>query len=96
MTNEERRLVDSPSGTLLRHSGDGTNWVNPSELARVMKALYESSTQRHTDWLGHMNTKYLTVRMDMRTGHFIILNNAGERVDGNDEILKKFGITDTL
>jgi hypothetical protein len=86
---EEKR--DSPSGTILEHVGGYTNWVHARELGRVMKTLYDSATQRHTDWLGNMATKYLTVRMDMRFGHFIILDNQDNRVDGNDEILRKFG-----
>lgn len=89
--------LNSPSGSYLQHTGGGTNWVQAHELPRVIKAMLQ-----HTMVLAepdvnalvyrHWNCKYLNVRVDMRTGHFILVDQNGKRVDGDDEVLKALGL----
>lgn len=85
--------TDSPSGTLIKHTGLNSNWCVPSELARVMKAIHDSAVGREQNWLG-TSAKYteIRVRTDMRTGHFVVGDSQGNRIDGNDDIMRKLGL----
>ena len=85
--------IDSPSGTMLQHTGSGTNWVLASEFVRVCKGLLTLVTERPVfGILDNWRCKYVNIRMDMRSGHFVITDNDGKRIDGEDEVLRKLMI----
>jgi hypothetical protein len=88
--------IGSPSGTLLAHTGSGTNWVLAHEWPRVAKAMASSTMAASKDGMGVLRRsfacKYLEIRMDMRGGNFIILDNHADRVDGDDDVLRALGI----
>lgn len=85
--------IDSPSGTLIKHTGLRSNWCVPHELGRVMKTIHDSAIGAWQDWIG-TDTKYteITIRTDMRTGHFILKDAYGCRIDGDDAVLTKLGL----
>lgn len=85
--------VSSPSGTVLQHTGGGTNWVLPSEFVRVCKGLLTLVLEKPVFGIvDNWRCKYVNIRIDMRSGHFVITDNNGERIDGNDEVLRKLMI----
>lgn len=52
-------------------------WFHASEFARACKAIHQAATQEHTRWLNHPGTKYIQMRIDQRTGDFIVQNQDG-------------------
>lgn len=94
--NDDRPVAlstDSPSGTILEHAGSGTNWVLPSQLVKVIKGLLTLVMERPVFGIvDNWRCKYVNIRIDMRTGHFVITDNDGKRIDGEDEVLKKLMI----
>lgn len=81
---------DSPSGTILEHTGSGTNWVLASQIVRVVKGLITLVTERPVFGIvDNWRCKYVNIRIDMRSGHFVITDNDGKRIDGEDEVLRK-------
>jgi hypothetical protein len=82
--------LDSPSGTILLHTGFGSNWVLASQLVRVIKGLMTLFTERPVfGVLDNWRCKYVNVRIDMRSGNFVVTDDNGVRIDGNDEVLRK-------
>lgn len=85
--------ITSPSGTLLAHTGAGSNWVQPSEFVRVCKGLITLFTEQPIfGILGNWRCKYVNIRIDMRSGNFVITDDHGVRIDGEDEVLRKLMI----
>jgi hypothetical protein len=87
----------SPSGSYLQHTDQGTNWVMAHELPRVIKAMLQRTmTMAEPEGTAlvfkQWRCKYINVRVDMRSGHFILVDQNGERVDGNDEVLRDMGL----
>jgi hypothetical protein len=95
-TNDDRPVAlstDSPSGTVLAHTGSGTNWVLASQLVKVIKGLLTLVTERPLFGINdNWRCKYVNIRIDMRSGHFVITDNDGKRIDGEDEVLQKLMI----
>ncbi len=82
--------VDSPSGTVLVHTGSGSNWVLADQLVKVVKGVLSLVQETPIiGILGNWRCKYINIRIDMRSGHFVITDNDGKRIDGDDEVLKK-------
>lgn len=87
----------TPSGSYLQHTDQGSNWVLAHELPRVIKAMLQrtmtlAEPEGSALVFKHWRCKYLAVRVDMRTGHFVLCDQEGERVDGNDEVLRDLGL----
>jgi len=52
-------------------------WFHASEFARACKVIHQTATQEHTRWLNYPNVKYIQLRIDQRTGDFIMQNQDG-------------------
>lgn len=84
---------DSPSGTVLEHTGSGSNWVLASQLVKVVKGLLTLVMEKPVFGIADIwRCKYVNIRVDMRSGHFVITDNNGVRIDGEDEVLRKLMI----
>lgn len=57
----------------MRHTG----WIDRSEFIRVATEMHRRSTTEHTHWLGSIDCKYLQIRMDQRTGDFLVCTSSG-------------------
>lgn len=54
-------------------------WWNPSAQCSLpgLIQLISAAASKHTKWLTHIECKYIGIRVDMRTGHFIITDSQG-------------------
>lgn len=59
-----------------RHPTNG--WFPAKAFLQVMQVMHNAATQVHTHWLNVPGTKYVTVRVDQRTGDFNILDRDGK------------------
>jgi hypothetical protein len=59
-----------------QHERNG--WFHSSEFIRAASAIHKVATEEHTRWLNLPSCKYLLLRVDQRTGDFIILNQRSE------------------
>ena len=59
------------------------DWFTPSSLQRIFYCITEA-VNRHTAWLDVSDTKYIELRIDMRTGGTRILNASGEPMTEKD------------
>lgn len=75
-------MIDVPP-ILYKHPQNNWFWSNSRErlYSQIYKAIREMS------WLSLTRAKYLTIRMDMRTGSFLLLDQNGDVLD--DESIKK-------
>ena len=64
-------------------------WFPASEFVRVCRAISQAATQDHSRWLGHLDCKYISVYVDMRTGDFILRNREGHIIE-DDELYAIF------
>lgn len=62
-------------------------WYSHKDFTEFSQAL-KASANKHTAWLDQIDLKYLEVRVDMRTGDFIVKNSQGHIV--NNLKLHKF------
>lgn len=60
-------------------------WFPASQFGRVCKAIHQAATQDHTRYMGHLNCKYVSVYVDLRTGDFILRDREGNIIE--DETL---------
>ena len=58
-----------------QHERNG--WFYASEFMRAATVIHKTSTEEHTRWLSFFGCKYLNLRVDQRTGDFIIQNQSG-------------------
>lgn len=58
-----------------QHSTNG--WFHASELVRAVTAIAEAATTVHIHWINYPGTKYVQIRVDQRTGDFVLLNQSG-------------------
>ena len=65
--------------TMKQHQSN--QWFHASEFARACKAIHQAATQEHTRWLGHPNVKYIQIRIDQRTGDFILQDQDGKYLE---------------
>lgn len=65
---------------LYKHIQNGWYWANSRE--RLYLAI--SSAIRKMRWLSVSKAKYLTVRIDMRTGSFLLLDGYGDVLSEDD------------
>lgn len=52
-------------------------WFHASELGRAVAAISKAATSVHLHWLSFPGTKYVQIRIDQRTGDFILLDQDG-------------------
>ena len=64
-----------------QHSTNG--WFHASEFPRACEVIHRVATQEHTRWLNHPGTKYVQLRIDQRTGDFMILNQIGDIIQSD-------------
>lgn len=57
-----------------------THWLDQQWLPSVSRALLWLA-RAGDSWLGRSNMKYITIRMDMRSGHFVLVDNQNHRAD---------------
>lgn len=55
-------------------------WYSHTEFSEFSTAL-KSAADKHMAWLDQIDMKYLEVRVDMRTGDFLVKNAQGHVVD---------------
>ena len=59
---------------MLQHLRNG--WFTNSSLPRFLEAVRTAAAE-HTRWLKQPDCKYIELRIDMRTGDFIVKNAQG-------------------
>lgn len=64
-------------------------WFHSSEFMRASQALWKAATTEHTRWLQFPFMKYVQIRLDQRTGDFIIRDSEGNIVE-NDVLYAMF------
>lgn len=72
------------SDPIVRHRN---GWLPRSAFDRVMEAIAVNADQLTFLHVSEWSCKYMEVRVDMRTGDFIIKNNHGDVV--SDEIIER-------
>lgn len=71
------------------------NWFWSGELVRAVAEIHRRATQDHTHWLSSagvpvpLNCKYVQIRIDQRTGDFILQDNNGQMLF-HDEVYALF------
>ena len=55
-------------------------WYDSHEFPKVADVIHRVASTEHTRWLGHINVKYLMIRVDQRTGDFIILDSDNNKL----------------
>lgn len=55
-------------------------WFHSSELLRAVTEIHRRATTEHTHWLGHVDCKYVSMRIDQRTGDFCIQDGSGNKL----------------
>lgn len=65
-------------------------WYSHKDFTTFAQSL-KVAADKHTAWLGQIDLKYLEVRVDMRTGDFIVKNAQGHIVD-NLKLHKLLGL----
>jgi hypothetical protein len=58
------------------HSSNG--WFLSTELVRAVTAIAEAATTVHIHWINHPSAKYVQIRVDQRTGDFVLLDQSGD------------------
>ena len=58
------------------HSSNG--WFLSTELVRAVTAIAEAATTVHIHWINYPGTKYVQIRVDQRTGDFVLLDQSGD------------------
>ena len=56
-------------------------WVHSSEFLRAATTIHKYATTVHTHWLGVPGCKYLSLRVDQRTGDFIVRDSEDHIVE---------------
>ena len=69
------------------HPSNG--WFHHSELPRVADVLHRVASKEHTRWLERSECKYIQIRMDMRTGDFIMYDR-NNVVMSEERVLEMF------
>jgi hypothetical protein len=67
---------------------DSNKWFNSGSLQRIFFHITQAVNER-TAWLRFLRGKYIQIRVDLRTGDYLILDGAGS-VMTNEEIKKLF------
>lgn len=62
-------------------------WIVRSEFMRVMHAMHEQATTNHMHWLNVSNCKYVMIRVDQRTGDFLLADQNGSPLP--DDVIGK-------
>ena len=75
MTAHPRQVLAGLEATVAGVSSDDkfSHW-NAHETFMPVMRWFHTLSRRGTAWLGHNACKYMTVRIDMRTGHFVVCN----------------------
>jgi hypothetical protein len=55
-------------------------WFHSSELVRAATEIHRMATTVHTHWLDHSDVKYVSMRIDQRTGDFCIQDGSGNKL----------------
>lgn len=55
-------------------------WFHSSELLRAVTEIHRRATTEHTHWLGHVDCKYVSLRIDQRLGNFIFQDGSGRKM----------------
>lgn len=58
-------------------------WEDPSDFKEVLNVIDDMQVNDWY-WFRNMKCKYIDLRIDMRSGHFILCNRDGERIDIED------------
>ncbi len=61
------------------------NWFDAADYERATRVIHGVAEDDPSNWLGHSESKYIMVRIDMRTGDFILLDLRGNIIE--DEVL---------
>ena len=65
-----------------QHTQNG--WFHASEFMRACATIHTAATTEHIRWLGHMNTKYIQLYVDQRTGDFILRDKDGAMLSAEE------------
>jgi hypothetical protein len=68
---------------MIIYQNDLNGWFNSGSLQRLFFHLTQAVNERFA-WLPRSKCKYLTVRIDMRTGDFLLLDGYGEVLTKED------------
>lgn len=65
------------------------SWDSKEKLTPIVEFINEFATKEDTrwSWVKNWDCKYINIRIDMRSGHFLMFNNNKERISLDD--LKK-------
>lgn len=64
-------------------------WIPAFEFPRVADLLHRVATTEHTRWFERSKFKYITLRIDQRTGDFAILDR-NNLIVSSDELYEIF------
>jgi len=64
-------------------------WFSPKDFPALVTAMWKEIRENGCHWLGHFNCKYLSLYVDQRTGHFIVKDYDGNKVN-RETLLKMF------
>lgn len=74
---------------MIQHKMNG--WFNRTDLGNAANAIRTTAAAEPGRWLHHggLDCKYVEIRIDMRTGDFVMMNATGARMT-NEVILDMF------
>lgn len=62
----------------------GNPWFNAPAFMKVVTRIAEVARNKPAQWLKCSNAKYVEIRVDMRTGAFIVKDQDGAILSGED------------
>ena len=67
----------------IKEKQDNNIWEDPSSFIEIIKVI-EDMKVKDWHWFRNMKCKYISLRIDMRSGHFILEDREGNRINVED------------